>query len=39
MWLLYKLGILKVKKEIININNTINEIEIELNKIKQMINK
>lgn len=39
MWLLYKLGILKVKKEIISINNTINEIEIELNKIKQMINK
>ena len=38
MWLLYKLGILKVKKEIISINNTINEIEIELNKIKQMIN-
>ena len=39
MWLLYKLGILKVKKEIISINNTIDEIEIELNKIKQMINK
>lgn len=39
MWLLYKLGILKVKKEIISLNNTIDEIEIELNKIKQMINK
>lgn len=29
----------KAKKEINNINNTVNEIEIELNKIKQMINK
>lgn len=29
----------KAKKEINNINNTIEEIEIELNKIKQMINK
>lgn len=29
----------KAKKEINNINNTIDEIEIELNKIKQMINK
>lgn len=29
----------KAKKNINNINNTINEIEIELNKIKQMINK
>jgi hypothetical protein len=29
----------KAKKDIKNINNTINEIEIELNKIKQMINK
>lgn len=29
----------KTKKEINNINNTIDEIEIELNKIKQMINK
>lgn len=29
----------KAKKEINNINNTINEIEIELKKIKQMINK
>lgn len=29
----------KAKKEIKNINNTIEEIEIELNKIKQMINK
>jgi cell division protein FtsL len=38
MWLLYKLGILKVKKEIININNTINEIEKELDKLKVMIN-
>lgn len=38
MWLLYKLGILKVKKEIININNTINEIEKELDKIRFMIN-
>lgn len=38
MWLLYKLGILKVKKEIININNTINEIEKELDKLKFMIN-
>lgn len=28
----------KAKKEINNINNTIDEIEIELNKIKQMIN-
>lgn len=33
MWLLYKLGILKVKKEIISINNTINEIEKELEKL------
>lgn len=39
MWLLYKLGILKVKKEIISINNTINEIEKELDKLKFMINK
>ena len=39
MWLLYKLGILKVKKEIISINNTINEIEKELDKLKVMINK
>lgn len=38
MWLLYKLGILKVKKEIISINNTINEIEKELDKLKFMIN-
>lgn len=38
MWLLYKLGILKVKKEIISINNTINEIEKELDKLKVMIN-
>lgn len=38
MWLLYKLGIIKVKKEIININNTINEIEKELDKLKFMIN-
>lgn len=38
MWLLYKLGILKVKKEIISLNNTINEIEKELDKIKFMIN-
>ena len=29
----------RAKKEINNINNTIDEIEIELNKIKQMINK
>lgn len=29
----------KAKKEINNINNTIDEIKIELNKIKQMINK
>lgn len=29
----------KAKKDIKNINNTIDEIEIELNKIKQMINK
>lgn len=29
----------KTKKDIKNINNTIDEIEIELNKIKQMINK
>ena len=29
----------KTKKDINNINNTIDEIEIELNKIKQMINK
>jgi hypothetical protein len=29
----------KAKKDINNINNTIDEIEIELNKIKQMINK
>lgn len=38
MWLLYKLGILKVKKEIISVNNTINEIEKELDKLKFMIN-
>ncbi len=38
MWLLYKLGILKVKKEIISLNNTINEIEKELDKLKVMIN-
>ena len=38
MWLLYKLNILKVKKEIISINNTINEIEKELDKLKFMIN-
>jgi len=38
MWLLYKLGILKVKKEIISINNTINEIEKELDKLRVMIN-
>lgn len=38
MWLLYKLGILKVKKELISINNTINEIEKELDKLKFMIN-
>lgn len=38
MWLLYKLGILKVKKEIISINNTINEIEKELEKLRFMIN-
>ena len=38
MWLLYKLGILKVKKEIININSTINEIEKELDKLRFMIN-
>lgn len=38
MWLLYKLGILKAKKEIISINNTINEIEKELDKLKFMIN-
>lgn len=38
MWLLYKLGILKVKKEIISINNTINEIEKELDKLRFMIN-
>lgn len=38
MWLLYKLGILKAKKEIININNTITEIEKELDKLKFMIN-
>lgn len=38
MWLLYKLGIIKVKKEIISINNTINEIEKELDKLKFMIN-
>lgn len=38
MWLLYKLGILKVKKEIIGINNTINEIEKELDKLRVMIN-
>lgn len=38
MWLLYKLGIIKVKKEIISINNTINEIEKELDKLRFMIN-
>lgn len=38
MWLLYKLNILKVKKEIISLNNTINEIEKELDKLKFMIN-
>lgn len=38
MWLLYKLNILKVKKEIISINNTIDEIEKELDKLKFMIN-
>ena len=38
MWLLYKLGIIKVKKEIISINNTINEIEKELEKLRFMIN-
>ena len=38
MWLLYKLGILKAKKEIISINNTINEIEKELDKLRFMIN-
>ena len=38
MWLLYKLGILKVKKEIISINNTINEIENELEKVRAMLN-
>lgn len=38
MWLLYKLGIIKVKKEIISINNTIDEIEKELDKLKFMIN-
>lgn len=38
MWLLYKLGILKVKKEIISLNNTINEIEKELDKLRVMIN-
>lgn len=38
MWLLYKLGIIKAKKEIISINNTINEIEKELDKLKFMIN-
>lgn len=38
MWLLYKLNILKAKKEIININSTINEIEKELDKLKFMIN-
>lgn len=38
MWLLYKLGILKAKKEIISINNTITEIEKELDKLKFMIN-
>ena len=39
MWLLYKLNILKVKKEIISLNNTINEIEKELDKLRFMINK
>lgn len=38
MWLLYKLGILKIKKEINSINNIINEIEEELDKLKFMIN-
>lgn len=38
MWLLYKLNILKVKKEIISLNNTINEIEKELDKLRVMIN-
>lgn len=38
MWLLYKLGIFKAKKEIISINNTINEIEKELEKLRFMIN-
>lgn len=38
MWLLYKLGILKIKKEINSINNTINEIEKELDKLRVMIN-
>jgi hypothetical protein len=38
MWLLYKLGIIKAKKEIISINNTINEIEKELDKLRFMIN-
>lgn len=37
MWLLHKLGILKVKQEINSINNTINEIEKELDKLKSMI--
>lgn len=35
----YLFRIEKVKKEMNNINDTINEIEIELNKIKQIINK
>lgn len=39
MWLLYKLGIFKVKKEIISLNNTINEIEKELSKLRFMISK
>lgn len=38
MWLLYKLGIIKAKKEIISINNTINEIEKELDKLRFIIN-
>lgn len=38
MWLLYKLGMFKVRKEIISINNTINEIEKELDKLRFMIN-
>ena len=38
MWLLYKLGIIKAKKEIISINNTITEIENELEKVRAMLN-